>query len=225
MKFQDMLLAKQDIEYADFQAKLTPTVAREKFIGVRVPDVRAIAKICAKDDECDAFLSELPHKYFEENMLHACILSELKDYDRIVDNLDLFLPYVDNWAVCDSIIPKVFKKHRTELMEKIEEWSVSKECYVCRFGIKMLMTHFLDEDFKPKYHEIAAVIRSQEYYINMMVAWYFATALAKQWDGTIKYIEDNRLDVWTHNKAIQKAKESYRVSDEHKAYLTTLKRK
>jgi len=223
MNFQKMLLEIQDTEYADFQAKLTPTVARENFIGVRVPDIRKMAKVCAKDEECDTFLRDLPHRYFEENMLHACILSELKDYDKVIEYLELFLPYVDNWAVCDSMIPKVFKKHRAELMEKIKEWSVSEKCYTCRFGIKMLMSHFLDGDFNPEYHEIAAVIRSDEYYINMMTAWYFATALAKQWESTIGYIENNRLDVWTHNKAIQKARESFRVSDEHKAYLNTLK--
>lgn len=224
MKFQEILLDKQDSEYADFQAKLTPTIPREKFIGVRVPDIRAIAKQCVKDEACDEFLRDLPHKYFEENMLHACILSEIKEYDKAMEYVEAFLPYVDNWAVCDSLIPKVFKKHKSELMAKIRVWAASKESYTCRFGIKMLMSFFLDEDFEPEYHEIAAVIRSDEYYVNMMVAWYFATALAKQWDGTIGYIENNRLDDWTHNKAIQKSRESFRVSDEHKEYLKSLKR-
>lgn len=225
MKFTDMLLELKDEEYGDFQAKLTPTVKREDIIGVRVPEIRKLAKQCVKDEECDAFLQELPHRYYDENMLHAAIISEKKDSVQIIKGADEFLPYVNNWAVCDSIIPKSFRKNKDILLEEIKRWVKSPECYTCRFGIKMLMTFFLDEDFNPEYHELVADIRSEEYYVNMMLAWYFATALAKQWENTVKYIEENRLDAWTHNKAIQKSCESYRVSDEQKVYLKTLKRK
>lgn len=225
MKFTEWLLEYSDEENADFQAKLTPTIKREDTLGVRVSNIRKLVKACIKDEECDEFLKSLPHRYYDENMLHAAIISEEKDCEEMVRKVDAFLPYVDNWAVCDTLLPKCFKKNKALLMEEIKRWTSSSECYTCRFGLRMLMNYFLDEDFKPEYHEIAAVIRSDEYYINMMIAWYFATALAKQWDGTVKYIEENRLDPWTHNKAIQKSCESYRVSDEHKAYLKSLKRK
>lgn len=221
----DLLLEYQDKKYGDFQAKLTPNVPRDQFIGVRVPNIRKIAKDCVKNGSYEAFVNELPHKFFEENMLHACILSEIKDYECALERVDAFLPYVDNWAVCDSIIPKVFKKHKEELVGEIKRWMASEEDYEYRFGVKMLMTFFLDGDFKPEYLEWVVGKESNEYYVNMMRAWYYATALAKQWDDTVKVIESNRLDVWTHNKSIQKARESFRVSDDHKAYLNTLKRK
>lgn len=222
---RDRLFALQDEQYADFQFKLTPTVPREAFIGVRVPQVRALAKEVFKEGSYEAFLEELPHRYYDENMLHGLILSEFKDYDACIVQLERFLPYVDNWAVCDIMSPKVFRKHKTELLQKIRQWASSKHTYTCRFGIEMLMSHFLDADFKPEYLEIPAAVRSDEYYVNMMVAWFFATALAKQWDSTIPYIEGNRLETWTHNKSIQKAIESYRITEEQKAYLRTLKRK
>lgn len=224
MNIEKQLFELRDEKYAEFQAKLTPTVEPELFIGVRVPEVRKLAKEMYKAGEYEDFLKSLPHKYYDENMLHGLLVSEIKDYDMAVEETDKFLPYVDNWAVCDIMSPKVFKKHKAELLEKIKEWASSSETYTIRFGIEMLMSHYLDDDFKPEYLEIPAVIRSDEYYVNMMIAWFFATALTKQWDSTISYIENNRLDKWTHNKTIQKARESYRITDEQKAYLKTLKK-
>lgn len=224
MNFTDELMALEDTAYGDFQAKLTPGVPREAFIGVRVPDARKLAKRLAKDVGADAFLNQLPHKYFDENMLHGLLIAEIKDYDACVNALEKFLPYVDNWAVCDIMSPKILKKNKPALIGKIKEWSASKKTYTCRFGIEMLMSHFLDDDFRPEYLEIPAAVRSDEYYVRMMIAWFFATALAKQWDAAVKYIEECRLDVWTHNKTIQKARESYRITPEQKEYLKSLKR-
>lgn len=223
MNIIEELFALQDVFYADFQAKLTPNIPRERFIGVRVPEVRKLAKRVAKEPEAASFLSDLPHKYYDENILHSLLLSEMKDYDACVVVVDAFLPYIDNWAVCDILSPKIFKKHKTALLEKIKEWSASEKTYTCRFGIEMLMSHFLDEDFQPAYLEIPASIHREEYYVRMMMAWFFATALAKQWDTTITYIEDHRLDTWTHNKTIQKARESKRITPKQKAYLKKLK--
>ncbi len=224
MTILERLFKLQDEEYADFQAKLTPTIPREAFIGVRVPEVRKLAKEIIKEGNYEDFLNDLPHKYYDENMLHGVLLSEIKDYDLAVELVDKFLPYVDNWAVCDIMSPKVFKKHKAELIEKIKEWSKSNETYTCRFGIEMLMSFYLDDNFKPEYLKLVSAAKSEEYYVKMMVAWFFATALSKQWDATIKVIESGDLAVWTHNKTIQKAKESYRITDEQKQYLTTLKR-
>ncbi len=224
MTIQDRLFELADEKYADFQAKLTPTVDREAFIGVRVPNVRKLAKEIYLSDKYTDFLNELPHKYYDENMLHGLILSEFKEYDRCISMVDSFLPYVDNWAVCDIMSPKCFKKNKNRLMSKIIEWSASDATYTSRFGMEMLMTHFLDDDFKAEYLEIPASVRLEDYYAKMMVAWFFATALTKQWDATITYIEENRLDMWTHNKTIQKAVESYRITDDRKKYLRTLKR-
>lgn len=232
MTITEKLFALQDKEYAAFQIKLTPGPAPETFIGVRVPQCRALAKELVKESKTDGavkteveqFLNSLPHKYYDENMLHGLILSELKDYELVVSAVESFLPYVDNWAVCDIMSPKIFKKHKSELLEKIRQWSKSSHTYICRFGLEMLMSHFLDEDFKPEYLEIPAAVRSPEYYVNMMIAWFFATALAKQWEAAVPYIQQNRLEEWTHNKSIQKAKESFRVSDEHKKLLQSLKR-
>ena len=224
-KIEKLLFELRDKEYAKFQAKLTPTVDPELFIGVRVPEVRKLAKKLKNDPEIKVFLEELPHKFYDENMLHGLLVSEIKDYDKAVAETDFFLPFVDNWAVCDIMSPKIFKKHRAELIEKIKEWVKSSETYTIRFGIEMLMSHFLDEDFRTEYLEIPAQVKSEEYYVNMMIAWFFATALSKQWKNTISYIENNRLDKWTHNKTIQKAIESYRITDEQKTYLRTLKLK
>ncbi len=223
MNIKEELLALQDISYADFQAKLTPNIPRELFIGVRVPELRKLAKKLSKEPEASKFLKDLPHKYYDENILHGLLISEMKDYDACLVAVDDFLPYVDNWAVCDIMSPKIFKKNKTALLEKIKEWSASEKTYTCRFGIEMLMSHFLDEDFKPEYLEIPASVKSEEYYVKMMIAWFFATALAKQWDATIKYLEDQRLDRWTHNKAIQKARESRRITPKEKEYLKSLK--
>ena len=225
MNIQEELFALQDEKYADFQAKLTPTIPRELFIGVRVPEVRKLAKKLYKNPEHEEFLKELPHRYYDENMLHGLLISEEKDYERCVEKTEAFLPYIDNWAVCDIMSPKVFKKHKKELLLKIREWVLDEHTYTCRFGIEMLMSHFLNEDFKEEYLEIPVAVSSDEYYVKMMVAWFFATALAKQWDATISYLETNRLELWTHNKTIQKARESYRITAEQKEYLKGLKRK
>lgn len=225
MDIQEKLFSMQDTKYRDFQLNLTPGLSEDYMIGVRTPELRKLAKEIVRSGEADGFISILPHKYFEENQLHAFILSEMKDYDRLIMELERFLPYIDNWATCDQLRPKIFKKHTDKLIVKIREWSISDKTYTVRFGIGMLMAYFLDDAFRPEYHSIAVDIKSEEYYINMMRAWYFATALAKQYDDTVKIIEENRLDVWTHNKSIQKARESFRVSDEHKKYLNGLKRK
>lgn len=223
MEILERLFELQDSEYADFQAKLTPTIKREKIIGVRVPVLRKFAKEIIKSGQGEAFMDSLPHFYYDENMLHSLLLSEIKDYDECIKRIEYFLPYIDNWAVCDILSPKIFRKHKGELIDKIRVWYKSKECYTCRFGIGMLMSHYLDDDFKPEYLEIAASMRSDEYYVNMMVAWFYATALAKQWGSTIPYIELRKLPVWVHNKTIQKSCESFRISSEQKAYLRTLK--
>lgn len=214
-----------DPKYRDFQAKLIPNVDKESVIGVRTPALRKYAKQLVNREDIADFLDKLPHGSFDENQLHAFIVSEIKDYEECLARVDCFLPYVDNWATCDQMSPKIFKKNRTRLLTSIKGWIDSDKTYVVRFGIGMLMEHFLDEDYDPSYPEIVCNIRSEEYYVNMMMAWYFATALAKQYDSVIPYIEENRLDVWTHNKTIQKSVESYRISDEQKAYLKSLKRK
>lgn len=217
------LFNMQDEKYRDFQAKLIPTVEADTIIGVRTPLLRKYAGQLLKRDDIQEFLSDLPHKYFDENQLHAFILSGMKDYEKCVNEVNKFLPFVDNWATCDQMSPKVFKKHRQELTGSIKVWLKSKETYTIRFGVGMLMEHFLDDDFDLKYPEAVSKIRSDEYYVNMMTAWYFATALAKQYESVLPYIEDIKLDAWTHNKAIQKAVESYRITDEQKAYLKSLK--
>lgn len=219
----DELFRLQDVEYRDFQSKLIPTVAADTFIGVRTPELRKLAGQLVKRAEIQDFLDEVPHHYFDENQVHAFVISLIKDYDRALAEVDRFLPYVDNWATCDQMSPKVFKKHREELVGQIRTWIASEDTYTVRFGVGMLMEHYLDEDFDPAYPEMVAGIRSEEYYVNMMTAWYFATALAKQYDAVLPYIEEQRLDVWTHNKAIQKAVESRRITPERKAYLKSLK--
>ena len=213
----------QDIRYREMQVRIIPTVKPEQIIGVRTPELRQLAKQVARDGAAEEFLGNLPHRYFEENQLHAFILSEMKDYGQCLQALNRFLPYVDNWATCDQMSPKVFRKHRQELIGSIREWFGSEKPYTVRFGIGMLMEHYLDGDFDPAYPEMAAAVRSGEYYVNMMTAWYFATALAKQYETVLPYLENRRLDDWTHNKAIQKAIESYRITPEQKAYLRGLK--
>ena len=183
MNIKEELLALQDISYADFQAKLTPNIPRDLFIGVRVPELRKLAKKLSKEPEASKFLKDLPHKYYDENMLHGLIISEMKDYDACLVAVDDFLPYVDNWAVCDIISPKIFKKNKEALLEKIREWSASEKTYTCRFGIETLMSHFLDDDFKPEYLEIPLFVNCEDYYVKMMIAWFFATALAKECDA------------------------------------------
>lgn len=217
------LYTLQDLEYQVFQSKLIPTVDPETVIGVRTPALRAYAKELSRREDVGGFLAALPHAYFDENQLHAFLISLGKDYGETLAAVDVFLPYVDNWATCDQLSPKVFRAHRMELLGEIERWMVSEHVYTVRFSVGMLMQHYLGEDFQPEYLERVAALRSGEYYVNMMIAWYFATALAKQYDAALPYLEQRRLDAWTHNKAIQKALESYRVTDEQKGYLRTLK--
>ena len=219
----DRLYALQDTKYRDFQGKLLPTVDTKTIIGVRTPDLRALAIELAKQEDIGTFLEALPHAYFDENQLHAFILSELKDYDHCIRDVNTFLPYIDNWATCDQLSPKVFRKHKPELLAYIKKWLKSSATYTVRFAVGMLMQHYLDEDFKSDYPKLVAAIKSDEYYINMMRAWYFATALAKQYDAIIPYIEQKKLDPWTHSKAIQKAVESYRITSEQKEYLKTFR--
>lgn len=217
------LFELKESDYKEFMAKLIPGVDPGSVLGIRTPALRNYAKELAKRDDIDDYLHSLPHELFDENQLHAFILSELKDYDRCIKEVDSFLPYIDNWATCDQLSPKVFKKHKEELLLNVKTWIKSKDTYTVRFAIGMLMQYFLDEEFDKSYPEIVAKIKSDEYYINMMRAWYFATALAKQYDAIIPYIEKNVLDKWTHNKTVQKAIESYRITDEQKEYLKSLK--
>ena len=219
---EELLFGLRDPDYAAFQARLTPTVEKERFIGVRVPEVRKLAKQLKNSPLAEEFLRELPHRYYDENMLHGLLISEIREYETAIRETDRFLPYVDNWAVCDIMSPKVFAKHKTELLEKIRVWARSEKTYTVRFGLEMLMSHYLDADFAPEFLEIPAAVRSDEYYVNMMIAWFFATALAKQWDAAVPYLEQKRLSEWVHKKTVQKAGESYRLTNEQKAYLKTL---
>ena len=226
-EIQKELFEKQDLKYKAFQSKLIPTVDAAKVIGVRTPDLRAIAKKFATHPEIEKFLSTLPHEYYDENQVHAFVLSLIKDYDECVSHIDKFLPFVDNWATCDQMRPKVFakKQYRKPLLNDVERWinAPTTNVYTVRFGIETLMSFFLDDDFNPKFLKWVSKIRSEEYYLNMMVAWFFATALAKQYETTIPFIEKHRLDIWTHNKTIQKAIESYRITEDQKSNLRTLK--
>lgn len=222
---REKLFSMQDLKYKEFHSKLMPTVDRDLVIGVRTPELRKFAKEFSKTEPAGEFLEILPHQYYEENNLHAFMISSMKDFDKAVEKLNDFLPYVDNWATCDMMRPVAFKKHRTELLAEIEKWLKSDMPYTVRFAIEMLMVHFLEEDFDVSYPHKVADIRSDEYYVRMMVAWYFATALAFQYEKILPFIENKTLDPWTHNKAIQKAIESYRITNEQKDYLKTLKMK
>ena len=222
--FQQKLFELQDLSYKEFHSKLIPNVDSELVIGVRTPALRKLAKELAKTPEGEIYLTCLPHKYYEENNLHGFIIESIKDYDKVIAALDAFLPYVDNWATCDMIAPKVFKKHLPKLLLKIEEWLASEDTYMVRFAMGMLLKYYLDEAFEPRFLEMVSSVESEEYYIKMMIAWYFATALAKQYDATLPYITENRLPVWIHNKTIQKSIESYRITNEQKNFLRILKR-
>lgn len=215
------LLKLQNKKYQEFNSKLVPNIDKERIIGVKNPEVRNIVKTYKGD--ITSFLNELPHYYNEENVLHGVLITEMKDYDKTIEELNKFLPYIDNWSVCDIIKPKSFKKNKDKLMIEINKWLKSKETYTVRFGLSMLMSYYLDDDYQKEYLNLPLSIHSDEYYINMMIAWYYATALAKQYDDTIKIIEDKKLDKWVHNKTIQKAKESFRITQEQKDYLNTLK--
>lgn len=212
-----------DLGYRDFQAKLMPTAAKETIIGVRTPAMRALAKELKGTELAAEFMQELPHQYFDENQLHAFLINELKDYDECLQELKRFLPYVDNWATCDQLSPKVLKKQPEATLEAIRKWMASQHVYTIRFGMEMLMSFYLDAWFKPEYLAWVAADRNDEYYVKMMVAWFFATALAKQYEATVPYLEQRLLPEWSHKKAIQKACESYRITKEQKEYLRTLK--
>ena len=223
MSIRETLFSLRDEKFAAFQARLIPNVAPERIIGVRTPALRKLAKTLRGSGEAEEFLKALPHDFFEENNLHAFLLCEMKDFDACVQAVEDFLPYVDNWATSDQMSPGVFRKNKQALLPYIRCWIASERCYTRRFGTGMLMSHFLDEDFREEYLRLVSDKRSEEYYVNMMIAWYFATALAKQYEAALPYLENRRLDPWVHNKTIQKAVESFRVSDEHKACLRALK--
>ena len=220
---RNKLFKLKDEKYQEFQSKLVPNISKDTIIGVRTPDLREIAKEVFVSDYKDSFLNEVPHKYYEENLIHMFVVSLFKDFDCCVTYIDKFLPYVDSWPVSDQASPKIFKKNHDKLLPYIRKWLTSDHVYTVRFAIRMLMNEYLEDDFKIEYLDLVSSIRSNDYYLKMMVAWYFATALCKRYDEAIKYIEDHKLDDWVHKKAIQKALESYRVKDEHKEYLRTLK--
>lgn|SRR5574344_2389780 len=230
---EKQLFTLQDKKYQLFQCKLMPTISAKKIIGIRTPVLRTFAKEIAGTSEAAQFIQHLPHTYYEENNLHAFLIEQIKDFDTAIQAVEEFLPYVDNWATCDSFKPRAFKNNSSSqetslqvaLYKKCEEWIASGKTYTVRFGIEMLMNYFLDEHFTQESIRLVSRVRSNEYYVNMMIAWYFATALAKQYESAVIFLEKNKLDVWTHNKSIQKAIESFRVTDEHKAYLRSLKRK
>ena len=222
-RIQEKLFELQNTGYRNFHSKLMPEIDIESIIGIRTPQLRNLSKEFAKDKEIDDFLTNLPHRYYDENNMHGFIISEIKDYEHCIAEIDRLLPYVDNWATCDLLRPKSFAKNHSKLIKDIRRWMKSKNTYTIRFGIEMLMTHFLDDDFHPEYLQWVAAVRNDEYYVKMMVAWYFATALAKQYESTLPIIEQKQLIKWTHNKTIQKAIESYRITEEQKAYLKTLK--
>ena len=219
----EQLFALQDIDYKQFHSKLMPTINPDVIIGVRTPELRKLAKQLDKSTDVELFMQELPHRYYEENNLQGFLIESIKEFDACIAALNQFLPYVDNWATCDMMAPKVLKTDLLRLYEWVKVWIASGETYTIRFGVNMLMKYFLDEAFLPEYPALVASIQSEEYYVKMVVAWYFATALAKQYDAVLPYIEEHRLDAWTHNKTIQKAVESYRILPEQKLYLKTLK--
>lgn len=226
-EIENNLRGMADEKNAAFQRKLTPGIAPERFLGTRVPALRSYAKELAKQspDGCMVFLETLPHPYYDEDLLHAILLGGIKEFDRCAAHVEAFLPYIDNWAVCDTLRPAVFKKNTERLLPKVQEWVASKKTYICRFGVGMLLSYYLDEAFAPEYLALPVAVSSEEYYVNMMIAWYYATALAKQWESTIPYLQENRLPVWVHNKTIQKARESCRITEEQKEYLKGLQRR
>lgn len=225
-EIKDYLLKNQDLQYKQFHSSLMPTINSEVVIGIKVPILRNYTKELLKKYTIQSFIpffKDLPHQYYEENNIHAFLIEKINNYDECLFQLEQFLPYIDNWATCDMLNPKVFSKNKDKLLKKINEWIKSSHTYTIRFGIGMLMRYFLDKDFNSSYLELVYSIKSEEYYVNMMKAWFFATALAKQYDATLPLFQNKKLDIWTHNKAIQKAIESFRVPAEHKQYLKTLK--
>lgn len=224
-KIQEILYHHQDEKYGDFLSKLVPTLPREKFIGIRSPEFKKIIKEVHSqaEEEIESFMKTLPHQFQEENTLQVMLIGEIKDYDKCLASLEQFLPFVDNWAISDGINPKVFNKNHNQIIKKIPQWLEDEKPYTKRVAMLFLMKYFLEEDFKPEYLTWAAKIRSEEYYVNMMTAWLFAEALTKQWDAAIEFLKTPQLAPWTHNKAIQKARESFRITPEKKEYLKSLK--
>ena len=223
MTLYERLIKEQDEGYRAFQTKLVPNIPPETILGVRTPQLRAIAKEVFQSGEREAFLQDLPHRYYEENLIHFFALSMVRDFESCVREVEAFLPYVDCWPVSDQATPKAFCRNHEKLLPYVKKWIASEQVYTARFGIRMLMNEYLGEDFREEYPELVASKRGEDYYLKMMVAWYFATALAKRYEETIPYLEERRLEDWVHKKAIQKALESYRVTDEHKEYLKSLR--
>lgn len=220
---QKQLFALQDVGYREFHSRLMPNIDKERIIGIRTPVLRKFAKEFMKSEEAKGFIQELPHRYYEENNLHMMVITSIRDFETCLAEVERFLPFIDNWATCDFAEPKCFARHKAELLSSVQKWIASGETYTIRYGIGMLMRLYLDEDYSPEYPAMAAAVVSEEYYVNMMIAWYFATALAKQWDSVIPFLEEKRLSEWVHKKTIQKAVESYRITPEQKAYLRTLR--
>ncbi len=222
-EIQKKLNMVKESSYRDFTAKLIPEISKDEILGVRVPLLKIMAKEIFLQGDYERFLKELPHKYHEENLLHGFIIGNIKEYEKALRLTEEFLPYVNNWAVCDSLRPASFRKNKSSMLKCIKKWVKSGHIHTIRFGVEMLMYYFLDEDFDSSYLEIPATIKSEEYYVNMMIAWFYATALAKRYDETLPYLENKRLSPWVHNKTIQKAVESYRITPEKKEYLKLLK--
>ena len=222
-ELQRSLFELQDLKYRDFQSKLLPKTEKEKIIGVRTPILRKFAKEFAQTKEAQKFLQELPHQYYEENNLHLMLVTQIRDYKKCLKEVTQFLPYIDNWATCDLPLPKCFEKHKAELIVDVKKWIASNDTYTIRYGIGVLLRLYLAEDFKDEYPKLVSAVISDEYYVNMMIAWYFATALAKQWEAVIGYLKDRKLTEWVHRKTIQKAIESNRITEEQKAELRGLR--
>ena len=222
-ELQRSLFELQDLKYRDFQSKLLPKTEKEKIIGVRTPILRKFAKEFAQTKESEIFLQVLPHQYYEENNLHLMLVTQIRDYKKCLKEVTQFLPYIDNWATCDLPLPKCFEKHKAELIVDVKNWIASNDTYTIRYGIGVLLRLYLAEDFKDEYPKLVSAVISDEYYVNMMIAWYFATALAKQWEAVIGYLKDRKLTEWVHRKTIQKAIESNRITEEQKAELRGLR--
>ena len=222
-KLEEQLFEMQDLKYRDFHSKLLPGIDKETLIGIRTPMLRKFSREFAKTPEAEEFLQILPHRYYEENNMHMMIVTGIKDYETCLAEVKKFLPYINNWATCDLPAPKCFEEYREELLPVIREWLLTTDTYTIRYGIGLLMRLYLDDMYRPEYADLVARVRSEEYYVNMMIAWYFATALAKQWDTVIPYLEERKLDRWVHQKTIQKAVESFRITPEQKVYLKSLR--
>ena len=222
-KLEEQLFEMQDLKYRDFHSKLLPGIDKETLIGIRTPMLRKFSREFAKTPEAEEFLQILPHRYYEENNMHMMIVTGIKDYETCLAEVKKFLPYINNWATCDLPAPKCFEEYREELLPVIREWLLTTDTYTIRYGIGLLMRLYLDDMYRPEYADLVARVRSEEYYVNMMIAWYFATALAKQWDTVIPYLEERKLDRWVHQKTIQKAVESFRITSEQKVYLKSLR--